>query len=890
MINVRKAIKELKKTFFFTLMILIRCMIMAESQENIVKEVLDNGITVIVKENHSAPVAACNFWIRVGAAYENDDEKGLSHFIEHMMFKGTKKRGLGQIDKEIKELGGYNNAFTSYDATNYVIVVPSENIEKAIEIQFDALTESVFDETEVDKEREVIIDELKRGQDNPNVFIMQKLMNLCFAANYKDPIIGYEKNLKSYSRDSILNFFNKYYIPDNIVIVVSGDVDSSKTINCVKNTFGTIPGRKTGKLSDSEINYKQEVKYKTFSGDIESRYLMIGFPISDILSNDTPVVEILARLMGGSESSILYQKLKEEKELVDNIDVDIFTGKFGGVLIISAIIREGKYKEVLENVFKEIENIRKHGVSQEELSRVKSDIIREKEKELMKVENAALNLGFFETISDYNEYYKYYDKLRRTLETDITNVASKYLNPETVSIVLYYPKEKEKEFKDYKKIEKIKNLISPVIEKAEDKKTEVKFTQLKNGIKLIHKRQTNTNIVAAKFLFPGGVIFEGSFNSGQYKGITNLMIETMMKGTKKRSAKEIAKRIDELGAVFAPNVSKEYFGWSIEVLNSNFENIIELFSDIIFNPLFDIEEIRKEKEDIINKLNRIKDYPDEYAFKLFNEEFFEWHPYGFYPLGSTATVKGIPSKVLKEWYNRFFMPGNMIVSIVGNIDFDYVKEIFDKYLNKWEKSGEIKINLPVKISHSIKIKREKIDKNQSHLIIGFLGPKTNSSDYFAFRILDTILSGGMDSKLFHEIRDKKNLCYVIFSTFDRFTENGAFKIYAATSPENEEKLEKEIFVVLKDLIKNKVTIEEIKSAKNYINGMFKIGFQDYMTQADSYCMYEFWGLGYKQVDSFLDKIHAVRKEDVDRVIDKYINLDEYTKIIVSSKKKEQEEK
>jgi len=863
---------------------------MAAEQEDIVKEVLDNGITIIVKENHSAPVAACNFWVRVGAAYENDDEKGLSHFIEHMMFKGTKKRGLGQIDKEIKELGGYNNAFTSYDATNYVIVVPSENIEKAIEIQFDALTESVFDETEVNKEREVIIDELKRGQDNPNIFIMQKLMNLCFEFFYKDPIIGYEENLKKYSRQSIVDFFKKYYIPANIIIVVSGDVDSKKIIDCVRNTFGTISARKTGAFSDEKTEYEKTFKYKTFSGNIESRYLMIGFPIPDILSDNTPAIEALARLMGGSESSVLYQKLKEEKELVDNLDVDIFTGKFGGVLIISSIVREGKYQHALEEIFKEVERIKKYGFSREELERVKSDIIREKEKELMKVENDALNLGFFETLSDYKEYYKYYDRLRRVLEIDILNVASRYLNSEICSIVVYYPKSKEKEFKAYKETEKIKNYIKPVVEKLQEKKTEVKLIELNNGIKLIHKRQTNTNIVCAKFLFPGGVIFEGSFNSGAYRGITNLMVETMMKGTKKRSAKEIANRIDELGAVFVPNVSKEYFAWSMEILNTNFENIIELLSDIIFNPAFDLEEIRKEKEDIINKLNRLKDYPDQYAFKLFNEEFFEWHPYGFYPPGTSQTVKAIPSRLLKDWHDRFLVPNNLIVSVVGNVDFDWTKEILEKYFNKWQKSREIRINLPVKITHNVKARREKIEKEQSHIIIGFLGPKTNSNDYFALRILDTILSGGMDSKLFHEIRDKKNLCYTIFSTFDRFIENGAFKIYAATSPENEEKLEREIFNVLKDIKKNKTTTKEIKAAKNYINGMFKIGFQDYIAQADSYCMYEFWGLGYKQVDGFLDKIYAVKKEDVDRVINKYINLHEYTKIIVSSKKKEEEEK
>ncbi|MCX8092888.1 MAG: insulinase family protein, partial [Candidatus Goldbacteria bacterium] len=789
------------------------------------------------------------------------------------------------------ELGGYNNAFTSYDATNYVIVVPSENIEKVIEIQFDALTASVFDETEINKEREVIIDELKRGQDNPDIFIMQKLFNMSFDAYYKDPIIGYEENLRKYNRNSIVDFFKKYYIPDNMVIVISGDVNPEKIIKVIKNTFGTLPGRKTSEIFYSSKKDKNiSFKYNTFSGEIESRYLMIGFPIPDILSDDTPAIEILARLMGGFESSRLYQKLKEEKEFVDNIDMDIFTGKFGGILIISGIIREGKYTDVLGEIFKEIEKIKKYGVTQEELNRVKSDILREKEKELMKVENDAFNLGFFEILSDYKEYYKYYDRLRRVLETDILNVASKYLDSDAASIVLYYPKKKEKEFKNYKEPEKIKSLIMPSTEKKEMKKTEVQLIEMKNGMKLIHKKQTNTNIVAAKFLFPGGVIYEGSFYNGLYKGITNLMIETMMKGTKKRSAKDIAKRIDELGAVFIPGVSKEYFSWSMEVMNTNFENLIELFSDIIFNPSFEIEEIRKEKEDIINKLSRLKDRPEEYAFKLFNEEFFEWHPYGYYPLGTTYSVKVIPARFLKEWHDKFFVPDNLIVSVVGNVDIDYVKDILEKYLNKWEKSQKIKINLPVKISYSQKTKREKIEKNQSHIIIGFKGPKTNSDDYFTFRVLDTILSGGMDSRLFYEIRDKKNLCYNIFSTFDRFIENGAFKIYAATSPENEEKLEEEIFNVLKDLVKNKVTTKEIKAAKNYINGMYKFGFQDYMAQADSYCMYEFWGLGYKQVDKFLDRINAVKKDDIERIIDKYINLDECTKVILSSKKNEKEEK
>jgi zinc protease len=143
---------------FILLLLITRGTIMADAaNDGVIREKLENGVTVIIKENHTAPVAACNFWVRAGAAHENDSEKGLSHFLEHMMFKGTQKRGLGMIDREIKDLGGYNNAFTSYDATNYVIVLPSEHVNKALDIEYDALTASVFDEAEVNKEREVIL-------------------------------------------------------------------------------------------------------------------------------------------------------------------------------------------------------------------------------------------------------------------------------------------------------------------------------------------------------------------------------------------------------------------------------------------------------------------------------------------------------------------------------------------------------------------------------------------------------------------------------------------------------------------------------------------------------------------------------------------------------------
>ncbi|OPZ66247.1 MAG: Peptidase M16 inactive domain protein [Candidatus Aerophobetes bacterium ADurb.Bin490] len=214
----------------------------------------------------------------------------------------------------------------------------------------------------------------------------------------------------------------------------------------------------------------------------------------------------------------------------------------------------------------------------------------------------------------------------------------------------------------------------------------------------------------------------------------------------------------------------------------------------------------------------------------------------------------------------------------------------EKYFGSWKKGRQPGAKIPVKITDRKKEKRETFDKNQTHMVIGFLGPKSGSADYYPFRVLDSVLSGGMSSRLFTEVRDKRNLCYTVYSTFDRTVERGAFKIYTATSPENEQAAYDAIMDVLRDLEKNGITEDELKSAKAHINGMYKIGMQDYMGRADSYVSYEILGLGYENVDKFPENINAVTVDDVKAVIKKYFNLDGMTKAVVGAavkKKKEQ---
>ncbi|MFP4466479.1 MAG: M16 family metallopeptidase [Candidatus Goldiibacteriota bacterium] len=872
--------------FVYVMLIIMRGAVMAG--DGVFKKVLDNGLTVIIEENRTVPVAAVNFWLKAGSVFEDENEKGMMHFIEHMLFKGTEKRGLGIIDKEIKEMGGYNNAFTSYDATNYIIVMPSENILKAIEIQYDALTASVFDKEELEKEREVILTELHRGKDSPYNMLWQNFMKLAFDEKYSHPIIGYEHLIKRYTRPQIMNFWKKYYLPQNLVVVVSGDVDAEKVYAKIKETFGKIP--KKGRAVDIAVPgdeneiFTRGIKFGKFSGNIHSRYFAVGFRIPDALSEDIPKLEVLARVLGGTESSVLYKRVKEEDQLVDDVSADIFSGKFGGVFMINGAVRKNKFGKTIKTIFEEAERLKRDGIQPAEIQRVKADIVREEEKEKMKVENAAMNLGHYETLGDYRLYREYFEALKRVIDQDLEAVLEKYIHTDNLTVCVYYPESAEKEFEKYKKTEHIKELAAVGGEKIKGSPEGVSVTALANGIPLIYKKVDDTDIVAANFIFKGGMAYEG-VNSGYYKGITNLMVETMMKGTRSMDAEEVAEKIDELGAVIDSDIKKDFYGWDIEVLRNNFSPAAGLLSEIIREPALKLSEIRKEKTDIKNRIKRRKDNPASHVSKLFNELLFEWHHYGFPVTGEEATVNRIPSRVLRQHHRTYVDPANMMISVVGNIELEKVKNILNEHFGKWKKGREQNFHMPVKITRAKKYRREETEKEQVHVMLGFPGPSMRSSDYTAFRVLNTILSGGMDSRLFTEIREKRNLCYSIYSSFDRTMERGAFRIYGATAPENEEKLIDEILNVLRDIKKNGVEKKEVRTAKAYINGMYKIGFQDYGAQADAYLNYELFGLGAGKVDSFPGDIKKVAQDDVAAVIKKYIDIKNYTLAVVGPKKK-----
>ena len=282
--------------------------------EGVSRKILPNGLTVLVKEAHNAPVVAVNAWVKVGSVHENAKEKGISHFIEHMLFKGTDKLKPGELDRLIKAAGGYNNAHTRYESTDFIDVLPADKLDVAVETMVDVLRNSTFPEEEFQREREVVLEELSRGQDNPSWEAWNKLTHLVFKNHpYNHPIIGYRKVLEEMGREDLVSYWKKWYRPKNLIFVVVGDVDAKAVHKKIAKAFsGWNPKTQKPPVFAAEPAQKS-LRYEEFSGDIQTTMAVMGVPAPAELDPDGPAIEMAVAILGQGMSSRLNQNVREKE-------------------------------------------------------------------------------------------------------------------------------------------------------------------------------------------------------------------------------------------------------------------------------------------------------------------------------------------------------------------------------------------------------------------------------------------------------------------------------------------------------------------------------------------------------------------------------------------------
>jgi len=884
----------------------------ALGEGGVTKYELENGLTVILEENHASPVVSVNVWVETGSACEMEGEYGLAHVHEHMLFKGTEKRDVGEIARVIESSGGDINAFTLFDETVYYVVIASRFMDTALDVLSDAMQNSTFDPGELEKELEVVVEEIRRGKDSPARILSEKMFDTAFAEHpYGRPVIGSIDSVRSFTREGILAFYKKWYSPENMVLVVVGDFDPANVEQKIEETFGKLRKKALAECAVEEEPEQKGMRTFVIDKPIREGYFSFAYHIPNASDKDTPVMDVLSNILGGGESSRLYRNIKEEKGIVNNIYAYSFTPKYEGILAVGGTIDPAKSKEALEQVMAELNRLKYEPVSAEELERVKvnieSDAVYTKET----MQGQAQKLGFYEVeTGDYRFENEYLEGIRNVSAKDIMEAARKYINNDNLTAGYLLPtgqvtitdaEIKEIAAKSSAEAEKetaVKSgntgeeLLEEVIEvdseptdpeaqqRASDSEASLPIVQkyvLKNGIQVLIKENASVPLFAARAAFLGGVRYEDESTNG----VSNFVSRMLTRGTETRTAQDIAEQIESIAGDVSGFSGRNSFGVTVESLSKNFPEAFEIFSDVLLHPSFDAQEIERARREILAEINRQGDDLLKTTVNLFLETLYSEHPYKYNTLGTVETVSDFNGSDLASFYEKYVRPENMVITVVGDVNEEevlaLVKEKFGGMERGKSPAPEIAAEpAPTEIKTKVDTKP---DKAQTHTIMGFQAPTLKDKDQYAFEVLNTILSG-QGGRLFLELRDKKSLAYTVTSFYTPGLEPGFFGVYIGTAPPKEEEAISGIKSELGRLLKDGITDAELTRAQNYLVGNFEIGLQQNSAQAAKITFDELYGIGWEEYQKYPDNIYSVTKEDVLEAARKYINLDAYTLIIV----------
>ncbi len=413
---------------------------LALAQELYIRD-LPNGAKLIVKPREDTSAVALHVWFRVGSVYEKYDEKGMAHFLEHMLFNGSEKYPYGEIDRIVESLGGNINAGTSKDFTYYHIEIAAPYWRQALEVLYQLTLKAVLDEDMIEKEKPIVIEELRRGKDNPSTVLWETFEKTAYKVSpYRFPVIGFEETIRRFTREQLLNFYRSFYQPRNMAVVVVGNVDPKEVEEEVLKTFGKEEGRPVPKVQiPSEPELTRTRFEKLEDPRVQKAYWIIGWRVPAIGKTDYYGLVVLDEILGSGRTSLFYRELKE-KGLV----YSFFTGDLGrprdNMYVISATFDPERYEEVKRKVFELMERLYSD-LTDEEVDRAKERIISSRIFEEERVEGEAYDIGYSYTVVKDLDFYRYFEhNVRKVRRVDLMRVYERYIQDRNYVEVLMLPK------------------------------------------------------------------------------------------------------------------------------------------------------------------------------------------------------------------------------------------------------------------------------------------------------------------------------------------------------------------------------------------------------------------------------------------------------------------
>jgi len=890
--------------------------------ENVRKTVLENGLTVLTKEVHTAPVVTVQVWYKVGSRNEEPGVNGIAHQLEHMMFKGTKNRPI-QFGRLFSALGSDSNAFTSYDQTAYYGTVERNKLKALLVLEADRMQNSQIEPEQLASEKRVVISELQGYENSPEYRLNRAVMQAVFPNHaYGLPVGGTKADVEKFQVEQVQKYYRDFYSPDNAVLVIVGDFQTANTLETVKEVFGELAKRVRSELAVSVAERELGVRSKnTFISSDSAlntpivlrepgagRLLQVVYPLPDANQPDVPALDVMDYIFTEGRNSRLYQALVESG-LANEVTASVTSLRESGwyeVLVTAGSKQDlKKIDSVLSSA---IANVAEKGVTSEEVEQAKTQLIADVILSNRDITSQAMRLGHDQTTAgDYHYTDCYLADVRLVKPTDVVAVINKYLRKEARTVGFFEPTQKQiTEVGDKPDSAQTTENFSPVapvllsevvkylpsVDLATDALLAVvgisvrvasgrediaqilpEQFKLTNGLRILLLRDNSTPTVTLSGHIQAGT----EFDPDNQAGLAAFVAANLLNGTNSKDVLTIAKVLAERGASLDFQAYSEGVHIEGDSLAEDLPILVEVLADVVKNCTFPVKDLELHRQQTLTDLQQELDEPSEVARRIFVQSIYpKKHPLHTFP--TEESLHQIQRQDVIDFKAKYYRPDTTVLALVGDFDLDKVRSLLQNKFGNWEASGEAPtlkyptVSMPEKI---VSLNPVLPGKAQAVTYMGCTSINRYDHRFHAALVLNQILGGDtLSSRLGAEVRDRQGLSYGIYSYFQALKNAGTFLIEMQTSPEDSTKAIASTRQILQQIHQQGVTALEVETAKRTLISHYNVSLANPEELTDRILMNEVYELDKVELHSFTDKIQKVTLAEVNQAARKLLHPDQ----------------
>lgn len=867
----------------------------------IVKKILMNGLTVLVCPRHDIPKVSVQLWYHVGAKNEQGQQRGIAHFIEHMIFKGTDTLSESDINVISYKLSGMSNAFTSHDYTGYLFDMPSQHWQQILPVMADCMTNCTFKQEHLNSELKAVIQEMRMYNDDYFSTLVEKMMGSVFSDHpYHYPIIGYKKDLWSLDRSDLIDFYQQYYVPDNAVLVIVGDVEPEEAFAYTERAFGAIPA--SGKTFQHQWDHATDLVTNevVVRRDVQQPILSLAWTVPGVREKKEYELDLLSWVLFSGRGSRLYTKLVMELNLATEVQGFVYDLFDTSVLFLyiqpNSMDDATKIKDI---VSQEIKHYQEHDITDAELARAKRKTHMDFLSLYENNQKLAYLIGKLFTATSDEKYLQHYisDQSDAVLKATVRDIFAHYLLPSFMQTGAVLPlNDTEKELwqkqQELSDAEDARVLGDIVVDKdIEEPQQAAQVTceeqrhfaypkpyrhTLSNGLKLFLHAQPGSEKIDLLLDLKA----KHYFDAPDEQGLGMMVADLMQEGTRAHDASALAQLLEGYGMELNTFPGQ----MSIRMLAGDAKVGVELLREILTESTMSDDSIEQIRQQMLAELRMFWDSPAEFVGQLGRQLVYKDHPYGCNAMGTIESVSKLTRQQVLAAYKKYIVPNGARMAVVGDFDVQQMIALLESILGNWRGEDIPDVIYPPLAAATAEVSDMPMNRDQVVLAYAGLSVARFDKDFDALLLFDQIFTGGvlgsMNSRLF-AIRERTGLFYTIGGSLLAGVGHEPGMVFIKTIVSGDRLAEAE--KILEQVITEGAQVlcdEELEDARRALSNAMVDNFSSGAQTAATFVTMDRYGLPDDYFDTRTKVLAAISKETIVQAVARVLAVNKLIKIRV----------